>query len=45
MFNFYLDDSIIAASNVNENVERLKIILQTMGQCRLEVNFEKCYFL
>ncbi|XP_011688730.1 PREDICTED: uncharacterized protein K02A2.6-like [Wasmannia auropunctata] len=41
----YLDDLIIASSDVEENIKRLKRVLQTASEYGLEINVKKCQFL
>lgn len=41
----YLDDLIILASNANQALERLKLVLQVASEYGLEINFKKCQFL
>lgn len=41
----YLDDIIIAVPDIEENMKRLKGILQTASECGLESNVKKCQFL
>jgi len=41
----YLDDLIIIASDVEENIKQLKRVLQTTSEYGLEINVKKCQFL
>jgi len=41
----YLDDLIITASDVGENIKRLKRVLRTASENGLEINMKKCQFL
>jgi len=41
----YMDDLIIISSTVEENIERLKIVLRTSANQGLKINWKKCQFL
>lgn len=41
----YLNDLIIAAPDIEENIKRLKRILQTASEYGLDINIKKCQFL
>jgi len=41
----YLEDLIITASDVEENIKRLKRVLQTASEYGLKINVKKCQFL
>lgn len=41
----YMDDLVIISSTVEENIERLKIVLRTSANHGLKINWKKCQFL
>jgi len=41
----YMDDLVIISSTVDENIERLKIVLRTSGNHSLKINWKKSQFL
>jgi len=40
-----MDDLVIISNTVEENIERLKMVLRTSANHGLKINWKKCQFL